>query len=52
MFLALRPSASRGSGLLFFIKVRPDDKIGDAGFVFDGDEHHAFGRAGLFGGPE
>jgi len=27
-------------------RVRPDDEIGDAGFVFDGDEDHALGRTG------
>lgn len=26
--------------------VPPDDQIGDAGFVFQGDEHHPRGRAG------
>jgi hypothetical protein len=31
---------------LLFIEGRPDDQVGDASLVFDGDEHHAFRRAG------
>ena len=30
---------------LLFEQFRPDDEIGDAGLVFDGDEHHAFGAS-------
>src|SRR3546814_19524444 len=31
---------------ILFEDLRPDDEIGDAGFVFAGDEHHALGAAG------
>ena len=30
---------------LLFEEFRPDEKIGDAGLVFDSDEHHAVGGA-------
>ena len=30
---------------LLFEELWPDDEIGDAGLVFDGDDHDAFGRA-------
>ena len=32
-------------GVVFFEKLRRDDDVGDAGFVFEAEENKAFGRS-------
>jgi hypothetical protein len=38
-------AGGKDDAALLFEELWPDNEIGDAGLVFDGDEHDAFGRA-------
>src|SRR4051812_37125573 len=40
-------SGGEDDAALFFVEAGPDYQIGDAGFVLDGNEQDAFGRARL-----
>src|SRR3954471_10514138 len=39
--VALEQGRVAGGGVVLVVNLRPEDQVGDAGLVFEGDEHHA-----------